>query len=206
MKRIRLIGLTGGIATGKSTAARFFAEAGARLVDADQLAREVVKPGCPALAAIREAFGPAVFRPDGTLDREALGTKVFGDEDARARLNAIIHPRVAEAGRLAVEAIRAEDPEALIVYDVPLLYESGTQDRFDVVVVVYVSRQEQKRRLMVRDGLSPEAAEARISSQMDIEEKARRADHVVANTGTVEELREKVTRLVRGWREEQGLS
>jgi dephospho-CoA kinase len=110
---------------------------------------------------------------------------------------------VAEAGRHAVEAIRAADPEALIVYDVPLLYETGMQDRFDAVVVIYVPRHEQQRRLMTRDALSQEAAEARISSQMDIEEKARRAEHVITNTGTFEELRERVTDLVRRLQEEQ---
>ncbi|NTU59997.1 MAG: dephospho-CoA kinase, partial [Deltaproteobacteria bacterium] len=193
-----------GIATGKSTAARFFVEAGARLVDADQLARDAVRPGSPALEEIREAFGPAVLRADGTLDREALGARVFADEEARRKLNAIVHPRVAEAGRAAVEALRAEDPEALVVYDVPLLYETGVGDRFEAVVVVYAPRAEQKRRLMQRDGLAAEAAEARIASQMDIEEKARRADHVVRNTGSVEELREAVRRLVRTLREEPG--
>lgn len=198
----RLVGLTGGIATGKSTAAAFFAEAGARVIDADQLARRVVEPGRPALAAIVTAFGPAVLRPDGALDRDALAARVFGDDGARCRLNAIVHPRVAEEADREIAQIRSEEPNAVIVYDVPLLYECGLEGRFDAVVVVYVPREEQRARLMRRDGLSAQAAQGRLESQMSIEEKVRRADVVLDNRGSAEDLRGQVASLMERWRED----
>lgn len=204
MKKGILIGLTGGIASGKSTAARFFREAGAEVIDADRLARSAVEPGRPALEEIRAEFGPSVILPDGTLDRAALAAKVFGDEEARARLNRIVHPRVEEEVRREVSRIRGADPGAVIVYDIPLLYEGGLADRFDAVVVIYVPREEQLRRLRARDGLSAEEAAARLASQMDIEEKARRADFVVENTASPEDLRRRVELLlkeIRGDRE-----
>jgi dephospho-CoA kinase len=202
--RKRLIGLTGGIATGKSTAARFFCDAGLRVIDADELAKRAVEPGRPALAEIRSAFGPEVLRADGTLDRVALGAMVFRDARARGVLNAIVHPRVAEEARAELERIREAEPEAVVVYDVPLLFEAGLEEEFDLVVVVYVPRGEQLRRLRVRDGLSPEEARVRIASQLDIEDKARRADLVLDNQGAPEDLRRKVEELVACWREGTG--
>ncbi len=193
---IRLVGLTGGIASGKSTAARVFEALGARVIDADRVARRVVEPGRPALAEIRQAFGPGVIRPDGSLDREALGRIVFSDGGARKRLNAIVHPRVAEeVERELAEALRA-DPRAVVVYDVPLLFEGRMEDRFDLVVVVHVHRELQERRLRARDGLGPEEALARIRSQMDIDEKARRAHVVLDNRGEPADLEEQVRRLM----------
>jgi dephospho-CoA kinase len=202
VRRPKLIGLTGGIATGKSTAARFFAEGGARVIDADQLARRVVEPGRPALGEIREAFGAGVLRSDGSLDREALAAVVFADAGARSRLNAIVHPRVAEEADRVIRDVREADPEALVVYDVPLLFECAMQGRFDAVVVVYVPRSEQLARLRVRDGLSREEAERRLGSQLDIEEKARRADWILDNCGSPEDLRRQVESLIRRWRED----
>jgi dephospho-CoA kinase len=193
---VRLIGLTGGIATGKSTATKCFIEAGARVIDADQLARRVVEPGLPALEEIRRSFGQGVIRADGTLDREALGAKIFGDSKARARLNEIVHPRVAEESRRQIDAVLREEPTALVVYDVPLLFEGELADQFDLVAVVYAPRSEQERRLAQRDGLSPEQVEARIRSQMDIEEKACRADVVLDNNGTIRDLKRQVEALV----------
>jgi dephospho-CoA kinase len=189
--------LTGGIATGKSTATQFFAEAGARMIDADQLARRIVEPGRPALDEIRRSYGDEVIRPDGTLDRETLGAKIFRDPAARARLNAIVHPRVAEEAEREMERILGEDPDALVVYDVPLLFEVDMADQFDLVAVVYAPRSEQKRRLVERDGIDAAQAEARINSQMDIEEKARRADLVLDNRGTVDDLRGQIESAVR---------
>jgi len=194
---VRLIGLTGGIATGKSTASRFFVEAGVAVVDADQLARRVVEPGLPAWEEIRREFGDAILQPDGTLSREALAAIVFRDPSAMARLNAIVHPRVAEAGAAEVARLLAADPGGLVVYDVPLLYETGGEGRFDQVAVVYVPRATQFARLRERDELSTEEAEARLASQLDIEEKARRANVVLDNRGSREALREQVFDLVR---------
>lgn len=198
---VRLIGLTGGIATGKSTAARFFAEAGVPVVDADALARRVVEPGCPAWEEIRREFGEGVVRPDGSLDRESLAGIVFRDPSARARLNAIVHPRVAGLAQAEVARLLAADPEGLVVYDVPLLFETGAEGRFDLVVVVYAPRAEQRARLLGRDGLSREEAEARLGSQLDVEEKARRADVVLDNRGSREVLRQQVFDLVRELKE-----
>jgi dephospho-CoA kinase len=195
--RARVIGLTGGIATGKSTASRFFQEAGVPVVDADRLARQVVEPGRPAWEEIRREFGDAVFRADGTLDREALAEIVFRDPAARARLNGIVHPRVAEEAALEMHRLLDADPEGLVVYDVPLLFETGGEDRFELVAVVYAPRDEQIRRLRERDGLSREAAERRLDSQLDIEEKARRADVVLDNRGSREQLRAQVMELIR---------
>ena len=198
-KPVRLVGLTGGIATGKSTAAGVFAEQGAVVVDSDVLARRVVEPGSDGLEEIRREFGPGVLRADGSLDREALGAIVFGDHDARARLNAIVHPRVAAAAEGEVQAAHARDSGAIVIYDVPLLFEVGMEGRFDRVVVVYVPRAEQLRRLRARDGLTAGEAEARLRSQGDIEEKACRADDVLDNTGSRQGLRQQVVDLWKRW-------
>jgi dephospho-CoA kinase len=200
-RTVRLIGLTGGIATGKSTAARFFVDAGARLIDADDLSRRVVERGRPAIAEIRTAFGGGVIRSDGTLDRDALGGLIFADPEARARLNSILHPKIADEAREEIQRFLSEDPQALVVYDVPLLFETGMEDRFDLVAVIYLPRTEQEKRLIARNGLTREQAAARIASQMDIEEKVRRADVVIDNRGTVDELREQVIGLVETVRE-----
>jgi dephospho-CoA kinase len=184
-----LIGLTGGIATGKSTATRYFAAADVPVIDADFLARRVVEPGRPALQEIRQEYGEGVIRPDGSLDRDALAAQVFRDSRARARLNEIVHPRVEKEAQREIEKILDANPEALVVYDVPLLFEVGMAARFDLVALVYVPQPEQKRRLMLRDGLSCDQAQARIDSQMDIAEKARLADVVLDNQGSVETLR-----------------
>jgi dephospho-CoA kinase len=191
-----LIGLTGGIATGKSTAARYFAEAGVPVIDADVLSRRVVEPGRPALRDIRQEYGEGVIRPDGSLDRDALAARVFRDAKQRARLNEIVHPRVEKEAQREIEKVLDANPEALVVYDVPLLFEVGMAARFDLVALVYVPKAEQKSRLMARDGLSCDEAEARIASQMDIAEKARLADVVLDNQGTVERLRLQIESLI----------
>lgn len=194
---IRLLGLTGGIATGKSTAARAFAREGAVVIDADRVARQVVEPGTEGLEAVRAAFGGGVIRADGSLDREALGRIVFADAEARERLNRILHPRIqAEVDRRVREAVAA-DPKALVVYDVPLLFETNAENRFDLVVVVYVPPELQLRRLMLRDGLAEKEAGQRLAAQMSIDEKARRADVVLDNRGAPEALEEAVAALVR---------
>jgi dephospho-CoA kinase len=177
-----LIGLTGGIASGKSTVAALLVERGFRLLDADGAARRVVEPGQPALAEIVEHFGAGILLPDGRLDRTKLGSIVFSDATERAKLNAITHPRIAALLLEQLAELRAlgSDP---VLLDHPLLYETGLQGLVDRVVVVYVDRQTQLARLMRRNSLSQSDALARIGAQMDLDEKARRADHLIDNRG-----------------------
>lgn len=190
------VGLTGGIATGKSTAAEMFREFGAHVIDADQVAREVVMPGTAGLAEIRAAFGPEVVTESGELNREALGALVFSDPTARARLEAIVHPRVMASMAERRRQLLHDQPEILVVADVPLLYEIGIENQFDVVVVVYVPRAEQIKRLRERNGYTAAESESRLEAQMDIEEKAKRADEVLDNTGTRAQLRCQVSALL----------
>lgn len=180
-----LIGLTGGIASGKSTVARRLYEHGAVHLDADQLARKVVEPGTPALAAIAETFGPEVLRADGSLDRERLGRIVFGDDAARAKLNAIVHPAVRElSGRLIAKA-EAENPDAVVVYDVPLLVEANVDHPFDLVVVTDAPKRTQVKRLVEQRGLDPLQAEARVEAQIDREARLKVADVVIDTDGSL---------------------
>ncbi|PPG51196.1 dephospho-CoA kinase [Rathayibacter sp. AY2B3] len=184
---MHLVALTGGIASGKSTVARRLAEHGAVVVDADVLAREVVEPGEPALAAISERFGPSVIRADGTLDRPALGAIVFSDAAARADLNAITHPAVTlRSQRLFAQAAEA-DPAAVVVYDVPLLAEGRGAGEFDEVVVVHAPQHVRIQRLVALRGMTEEEARARVSSQASDEERLALADVVIDSSGTLEE-------------------
>ncbi|PPG54835.1 dephospho-CoA kinase [Rathayibacter sp. AY1E9] len=184
---MHLVALTGGIASGKSTVARRLAEHGAVVVDADVLAREVVEPGEPALAAIAERFGPSVIRADGALDRPALGAIVFSDAAARADLNAITHPAVTlRSQRLFAEAAEA-DPDAVVVYDVPLLAEGRGAGEFDEVVVVHAPQHLRIERLVALRALTEEEARARVSSQASDEERLALADVVIDSSGTLEE-------------------
>ncbi|RCK70587.1 dephospho-CoA kinase [Desertihabitans brevis] len=183
------IGLTGGIASGKSAAAEVLASLGAVIVDADLLAREVVEPGTPGLAEVVHRFGPGVLTADGALDRPALGRLVFGDERARRDLEAIIHPRVRA---LAAERERAAPEGAVVVQVIPLLVETGQQDRFDTVVVVDVDPTTQLRRLRERDGSDETAARARIAAQASREERLAAADVVWRNDGDRDALRRQV--------------
>ena len=184
------VGLTGGIGSGKSTVARLLAEHGAYVVDSDVLAREVVAPGTPGLAAVVEEFGPGVL--DGAeLDRAALAAIVFGDDEARARLNAIVHPLV---GAAAAERYAAAPEGAVVVHDVPLLVEAGMVPLFDVVVVVDADEETRVRRLVER-GLPEEDARARIAAQASRETRNAAAHHVVTNDGTVDDLRGRVAAL-----------
>lgn len=187
------VGLTGGVASGKSTVAALLRELGAVVVDSDVLAREVVEPGTPGLAAVVGAFGPAVLTADGALDRPALGAVVFGDEAARRRLEAILHPLI----RARAAELEAAAPEGtVVVHDIPLLVETGQADRFDAVLVVDVPVETQVER-MVRDrGMSREDALARVAAQADRELRLAAATHVVDNTGTREDLRDRVTEVL----------
>ena len=182
-----LIALTGGIASGKSTIARRLAEHGAVLVDADQLVRDVQAPGSEVLAQIVETFGPDVVAPNGDLDRAALGSKVFGDPDLLARLNAIVHPAVrAESQRRFDEALAA-DPAAVVVYDVPLLVEARVDDPWDMIVVAHAPAGERLRRLIELRGMTPDAAEQRIAAQVSDDKRLAVADVVIDTAGSLEE-------------------
>lgn len=185
-----LIGLTGGIASGKTVVAQRLAEHGAVHIDADALARRVVESGTPGLAAIAERFGPGVIAADGSLDRPALGAIIFSDPNARIALNGITHPAIKELSqRLFAEAER-RDPNAIVVYDVPLLVEAsrdGDYHRFDLVVVVNASTETRVRRLMELRGLSREEAVHRLNSQSTDTERLAIADVVIDSNGTLEE-------------------
>ena len=192
-----VIGLTGGIASGKSTVARLLSGLGAEIIDADLLAREAVAPGRPAFKAVVAAFGEEMVAPDGGLDRVRLGAVVFADAGRRKQLEALIHPYVRAESKRRQAELATRRPEALIFFDVPLLFESGMDRGLEEIVVVYVPRAVQLKRLMARDGLDEAAARARIASQMDLEEKRRRATRVIDNGGGREETRRQVERLYR---------
>lgn len=182
---VYLIGLTGGIASGKSTVARRLVEHGAVHIDADDLARRVVAPGKPALAAIVDEFGPGVLRSDGTLDRAKLGELVFADEAARAKLNAIVHPAVRELSAKLIERAAQEDPEAVVVYDVPLLVEAAVDHPFDLIVVTNAPRKTQVERLVEQRGFDPLQAQARVDAQADNTSRLAIADVVIDTDGSL---------------------
>ncbi|PZQ91584.1 MAG: dephospho-CoA kinase [Leifsonia xyli] len=185
-----LVALTGGIASGKSTVARRLAELGAVVVDADRIAREVVEPGTPALARIAERFGSGVVAADGSLDRAALGAIIFGDASARLALNAITHPAVGERSRELFAAARAADPDAVVVYDVPLLVNErgeGRTDEFDRIVVVTAHEEIRMRRLIELRGLDEAEARRRIASQAPESARLAIADDVIDANGSLDE-------------------
>ena len=186
------VGLTGGIAVGKSTVVSMFEALGAVCFDADRIAREVVEPGRPALRAVVDEFGESVLGADGALDRAALGRIVFADAARRARLEAILHPPIiAEQDRLAREA-GGRDPDAVVIVDAALMIESGGYRRFDALIVVHCDAATQLDRLMRRSGLSRDEALARIGAQMPQAEKLRYADYAVDTSGTLDDVRPQV--------------
>ncbi|QSQ27339.1 dephospho-CoA kinase [Pyxidicoccus parkwayensis] len=187
---MHVFGLTGGIASGKSTVTRMLRELGAEVLDADVLAREVVEPGTPGLADVAARF-PGVVGPDGRLDRVKLGARVFSDAHERAALNAIIHPRVREAFLEKVQALEARGV-ARVIYDVPLLIEAGMHEWMEGVAVVWVPRDVQKARLMSRDGLDAAAAEARLAAQLPLDSKRQHATWVIDNSGELASTRAQV--------------
>lgn len=195
---MRLIGLTGGIATGKSTVARLLAGHGAAVVDADVLAREVVEPGAPALEEIAATFGPQMLTAAGGLDRAALGAVVFADPAARRRLEAITHPRI---GALMQERIAAGlgSPAPLVVADIPLLFEGGRDGIVEGVLLVDTPEDVQLRRLMLRDGIDEAAARARVGAQMPLADKRLRATWVIDNGGGPEETAAQVAAWWERW-------
>jgi dephospho-CoA kinase len=188
------VGLTGGIASGKSEVARLLAARGAVIVDADALAREAVAPGTPGLDAVVAEFGSEVLAADGSLDRARLGRVVFADEGRRRALEAILHPYV---GRRSAELMAAAAPDAVVVYDVPLLVEKNLQAGYDVVVVVDASDETRMHRLVDLRGMVEEDARARMSAQASRAERLAVADHLVENDGDLERLRLRVDQLWR---------
>lgn len=189
------VGLTGGIGTGKSHVSRRMRAAGVPVVDADQLAREVVAPGTPGLAAIVARFGPQIVGPDGALRRPELAALVFSDPGARRDLEAIVHPAVRRETDAFFAALPAGTPFA--VADIPLLYETGRDADFDVVVVASCPPELQVARVMARDGVTEAAVRQRMAAQLPIDEKARRADYVIDTSGTFEDTDIGVTRVLQ---------
>jgi dephospho-CoA kinase len=202
----RVVGLTGGIGTGKSTVARLLARLGAVVIDADAIVHELQARGTPLLAKLAEAFGPGILRPDGSLDREGLGRMVFGDPAARRRLNALVHPAVGAEMLRRLEAAKASGAP-LVVLDIPLLLEGRAargndpgraqtaSDLAGEVILVYAREDQQLERQMARDGSTREHASQRIRAQLSIEEKRKLADHVIDNSGSLEDTERQVREL-----------
>jgi dephospho-CoA kinase len=190
------VGLTGGIASGKSTVSRLLRERGAPIVDADQIVHQLQAPGCPLLAEIADAFGPEIIRPDGSLDRPRLGAIVFNDPAKRHQLEAIVHPPVRAQIWAEVERHRQAGAPAVIL-DIPLLIEGGWHEQLDRVWLVWVDAATQVERLMARDGLAREGALARIGAQMPLDQKRAYADLVIDNSGPLTQLEAQVD---QAWR------
>ncbi len=196
----RVIGLTGGVASGKSAVAAILRELGATVISADAIAREIVEPGSAALEEIVTAFGREMLHPDGRLDRARLATHIFADTAARARLNAITHPRIRERLRREVERLQAVLPSrAVIVLDIPLLLDTAARDTFPIegVIVVAADEAAQLERLRRRDGLNEEDGRRRLQAQRPLREKVAEADWLIDNSGTPAETRRQVEALWR---------
>ena len=183
------VGLTGSIAVGKSFVVGVLSELGCRIIDADRVAREVVAPGTPGLKKVVEAFGSHILKLDGSLDRTKLGEIVFADEAKRLQLNSILHPFIIERQDEMIRHLEQEDPHAIAVVDAALMIESGGYKRFDKLIVVHCRPDVQLQRLMVRDHLSPQEAERRISAQMPQEEKKKYADFLIDTSEGFESAR-----------------
>jgi len=195
-----LVGLTGGVATGKSTVAMMFKQCGAAVINADLLARQVVEPGKPAWRAIVKLFGKTVLNQDRSLDRQALGSIIFHNPKKRRQLERIIHPRVAREQARLTKAITRKDPNAVVIYEVPLLFEAGVDKRVDKIIVVTADRNIQIARLKKRNGLSRAEAIRRIRSQMPLAKKTQQADHLLNGTLPRPSLRRQVGQLLKSLR------
>ncbi len=190
-----IVGLTGGIASGKSTVAELFRQAGARVIDADRIAHQVMAPGGSAWNAVVEAFGEKILAADKRIDREKLGALVFADPRLRKQLEHIVHPHVHAAIEAEVARIRMQNPRALVVEDIPLLLETGMSRDLAELIVVYVPESVQLERLMKRDRLDRQAALQRIGAQIPMEEKKKRATLVIDNSGSAAETRKQFRRI-----------
>ena len=195
------VGLTGSIAVGKSFVARVLAELGCYVIDADQTAREVVEPGSPGLRALTARFGTEILLSDGNLNREQLGALVFADEQKRQVLNSILHPYIIAKQDELLRALEVKDPNGVAVVDAALMIESGGYRRFDKLIVVHCDPEEELRRLMARDHLSRDEAEARIRSQMPQEEKMKLADYLIDTSAGFDAARERTREVYQELRE-----
>jgi len=199
------VGLTGGIACGKSTVARMLAEKGAVLIDFDEMAHAVEDPGGPVWQEIIRHFGEEILHEDRTIDRRKLGETVFADREKRELLNRLVHPAIFEEWQRRLAEIRARRADAIVVSDIPLLIEAGMKGMVDLVLLVYITPEEQIRRVMVRDGFSREEAERRLAAQMPIDEKLCWADIVIRNDGSLENTRRAVDEIWEELKERENL-
>jgi dephospho-CoA kinase len=199
------VGLTGGIACGKSTVARMLVEKGALLIDFDELAHAAEEPEGPAWREIVRHFGEEILQADRTIDRRKLGAAVFADWEKRELLDRLVHPAVFEAWQKRLAAIREMRADAIVLSDIPLLIEAGLKTMVDLVLLVYITPEEQIRRLMERDGFSREEAERRLAAQMPIGEKIPHADFVIRNDGPLEETSRAVSALWKELRQRHGV-
>lgn len=197
-------GLTGGIATGKSTVASFLESFGAVVLDADKIAREVVEKGSPVCRKIREHFGSEVFHEDGTIDRERLGSIIFGDREKKELLNSLVHPAVGELMAKRLAELQSRKDDTVVICDVPLLIEAEMYHDFSEVILAYVPEELQIERLMSRDRISREEALKKVRSQMPIEEKRAYATVIIDNSGSIEQTSERTLEVYRNLKEKAG--
>jgi dephospho-CoA kinase len=190
-----ILGVTGNIASGKSTVAQFFVDAGAGYLSADQLAREVVQPGGALLQQIVGRFGAIVLQADRQLDRARLADIIFADSSARRDLNAMLHPAIAELSEVRLKQLNGTGNNSLVIYESPLLFEAGAEERVDRILVVTVKPEVQLQRLMRRDGIDERSARSKIAAQMPQDEKVKRADYTLDNSGSLEDCRKQVMTL-----------
>lgn len=199
-----IIGLTGGIASGKSLVTRVLRDLGAHIIDADKIVHDLLSPGEEACNEVVGHFGKSIQLPDGSIDRRKLGDIIFNHPDERAWLNQCIHPRVFQAYQAQVHRLRERQPDAIVVMDAALLIETGYHKNMDKLIVVYAGKKDQVKRLMERDRFTLEQALARISSQMPLDEKRKYADYVIDNTGTREASEQQTREVFEKLRQEAG--
>lgn len=198
-----IVGLTGGIASGKSTVADMFKREGAYIIDIDKISRDVVKPGKPAWQEVVNVFGKEVLNEDETLNRKKLGDIVFSDAEKRGKLEEIIHPKISAEKQRKISEIAKKDKQAIVIIDIPLLIETNKQDTVDKVVLVYTSSQGQIERLVKRDDFSLKDAHKRLASQMPIENKKKFAHYVINNEGPLDKVQKEVKEIFQKLREEE---
>lgn len=191
-----IVALTGGIGSGKSTVARMFQDEGAYVIDFDFLARVVVEPDKPAWRDIIDYFGPEILSPDRTLNRSALAEIVFSDDESRKALEGLTHPRIFEESDALIEAIKRKDPSSVVIIDLPLLFELSLNKKFDKIILAYVPRAVQLKRIVERDGLAKEEVEKRLNAQIPIEEKRSFSDYIIHNEGGLNDTRNQVRKVI----------